>query len=255
MGEFTVERAIVSINSRLGNEIVTESELAYAFLSEVVLPFLRSRIGLLAEATLERTIVRGRYDARVGSLLFEFEKPFRGLDEGIKQAKQYITEYNARGELVKCFVTDGDLAVIVNEAGNVGDLKKLIDIIYDFKAQLAILALKPVEPRDLLRVLGPKSDISRAYLRELLEIFNNNKNLPIVSECFDLWMDVYGAAANLSRDVIKAVKRYARGIDINLKSKRDVESFLFVVETYLSILMKLLLAAIAVKRQIIIAPI
>ncbi|RLI30134.1 hypothetical protein DRO48_03745, partial [Candidatus Bathyarchaeota archaeon] len=126
-----LEEAINGLVSKLGREIVTEAELANEFLNRVVLPFLRERIGLLADAKLERRIRRGRYDARIGSLLFEFERPFRGISDGIRQAKQYVEEFRSKEEMVKCFVTDGRFAVFVDERGEVGEIKGLRDYAHE----------------------------------------------------------------------------------------------------------------------------
>ena len=253
LGEELVE-AIEWLIGRLGKEIVTEAELSNEFLNRVVLPFLRRRFGFLADAKLERRIRRGRYDARIGSLLFEFERPFRGISDGIRQAKRYVEEFRSKGEMVKCFVTDGRFAVFVDERGEVGEIKGLRDYAHELQKELSLLAPMPAEPEDLLGVLGPSSDVCRAHIRVLLEVFEDYRDIPFVSECFELWRRVYGAAANLTSDVVKAVVRYAKGLGIELKDKSDVEEFLFVVETYLAIFMKLLVAAVAVERRLVEAP-
>lgn len=239
--------------ARLGVEIKTHDELSNGFLNDVVLPYLRGRIGLVADAKLERTIKRGRYDARIGGLIFEFEKPLCGIKQGIGQADKYVREFRAKGVEVKCFVTDGREAALVDERGEVVKRGKLLEpeIIDKLQEQLHILALMPVEPEDLLRVLSPKSEICRVHVKTLLRVFKENRDVPFVSECFDLWKRVYGAAANLTSDVVKDVKKYAGDLGIELKDRRGVEEFLFVVQTYLSIFMKLLVAAVAVKRKLV----
>lgn len=62
---------------------------------------------------------------------------------------------------------------------------------------------------------------------------------------------MYGEAANLNPNAIKAVSKYSRGIGISLKGKSEVELFLFSIETYLSVFMKLLITAIASQRKLI----
>lgn len=79
-----LREAVLRISSRLGRDIKSEAELSNAFLNEVVLPFLRQHMGLLADLNLERQIKKGRYDARVGSLLFEFERPLGGVKKGVE---------------------------------------------------------------------------------------------------------------------------------------------------------------------------
>jgi len=249
-----MRKAIEQITLRLTKDIKTEAELSSDFLNRIVLPYLRNRIGLIADAKLERTIKKGRYDARIGSLLFEFEPPLKGIEEGISQAKRYIEEYRTKGEMVRCFVTDGNLASMVDENGKAGESKILAEMSHELQGQLSVLALVPAEPEDLLRVLGPTSDTCRLYVGELLKIFKKGERIPFVIECYALWRGVYGVAANLSSDVVRAVRKYARGLGLDLKNKEEVEEFLFVIETYLSIVMKLLVAAVAVKRRLVTAP-
>jgi len=249
-----LRKAIETFQSKLGRQILSEAEFSHEFLYSAVIPYLRSKIGLLADAKLERTIRKGRYDARIGSLLFEFERPMRGIDEGINQAKQYIEEYRTKGEMVRCFITDGHVATLVDERGEESETRSLPEMSDELQRQLSTLALMPAEPEDLLRILGPGSDISRSNLNDLLNIFRQNRELPFVSECFDLWRRLYGAAANLTREVVEAVRIYARGLGITLERREDVEEFLFVIETYISTFMKLLVAAVATQRELVEAP-
>ena len=239
------------LTAKLGKDIVSEAELSSSFLHDVVLPYLRGKVGFIADAKLERRIRRGRYDARIGGLIFEFERPLRGIGKGIKQAKGYVSEFRAKGERVRCFVTDGCMAALINEDGETVREGELMDMVNTLQEQLHVLALMPVEPDDLLRVLSPESEICRSHVKTLLEVFEESKDIPFVSECFDLWKRVYGAAANLTQDVVKAVKKYAKDQGIELKTRAQVEEFLFVVETYLSIFMKMLVAAVAVKRGLV----
>ncbi len=249
-----IRKIIKEITGKLGIDILTEAELSNELLNRVFLPYLREKMGFLADAKLERRIKKGRYDARIGSLIIEFERPKRGIREGISQAKGYIKEFKEKNEVVKCFVTDGILATFVDEYGREGPIKTLIDIVPELIENLAVLSLMPCEPEDLLKVLGPTSDICRSHVKRFLEMFQQYRSLPFVNECFDLWRRVYGAAANLTPDVIRAVQKYAANMDIELKDRQDVEEFLFIIETYLSILMKLLVASVAVTRRLVEAP-
>jgi len=220
-----IREIIKEITGKLGIDILTEAELSNELLNRVFLPYLREKMGFLADAKLERRIKKGRYDARIGSLIIEFERPKRGIREGISQAKGYIKEFKEKNEVVKCFVTDGVLATFVDEYGREGPIKTLIDIVPELIENLAVLSLMPCEPEDLLKVLGPTSDICRSHVKRFLEMFQHYRSLPFVNECFDLWRRVYGAAANLTPDVIRAVQKYAANMDIELKDRQDVEEF------------------------------
>lgn len=250
-----IEEAVKRIQSRLGKNILTESEFSDAFLNQVVIPFLRSKIGdLPAYAKLNRTITKGRYDARIGDLVIEFEPPLKGIEIGKKQAKQYIREFRNKGEVVNCFVTDGDAAVFVDKDQKEGQPRKLLDSTLELQERLLTSAGTPVEPDDLLAILGLSSDIGRSHVRILYDTFRKFKDHPFIDECLALWKSVYGAAANLTPEAVTETKASAKILGIDLDQKDDVEQFLFVVETYLSLLMKLFVVAIARERRIVVAP-
>jgi len=96
MGRELLE-GIQRTQAKIGLQITNEAELSHELLNGVILPYLRKQIGLLADVKLERTIKRGRLDARIGDLVIEFEGPNQGVDKGIEQCKQYIYEYQAKG--------------------------------------------------------------------------------------------------------------------------------------------------------------
>jgi len=245
------KRIELVLTPKIGTEIMTEAELCDRFLNDIVLPYLRASIGLLADAKLERRIKRGRYDARIGSLVIEFENPAADLREGIEQAKRYVEDFRDEGIVVNCFVTNGRIACFVDENKEATETKPLADVAVHLQERLTLLALLPASPDDILRVLGPSSDISRSHLVALLEIFRKSRGIQFISECYDLWSRVYGAATNLSPDAVEAVRHYARELEIELEDRSQVEEFVFVIETYLAIFMKLLLAAVAVRIKLI----
>lgn len=184
-----IRDAIEYVQAKLGNEIKSERELQSQFLDYVIVPYLKERIGLLAHyvpITEERTILRGRYDVRIGSLLIEFEPVMKGITKGIIQAKQYISEFRERGDSVRCFVTDGVDAVFVDENGNTGKIAPLIDKAEELQIYIHANSQTPIEPEDLLVVVSPKSPMVRGHIKTLYGILKRDKDLPFVEECLKL---------------------------------------------------------------------
>ncbi len=66
--------------------IVTEGELERNFLN-IIEKELKAR-GLSPVIEQQRKIIRGRSDARIGGLVFEFKKPIRPLPELLAKKKQ-----------------------------------------------------------------------------------------------------------------------------------------------------------------------
>jgi len=236
---------------KLGVIIKTERELSDAFINSVIKPHLVRKFGIASPALLERRIKRGRYDFRVGGLVVEFEKPFKNIEEGIKQGRGYIAEFKEKGLAVECFITNGENGAILNNEGKIVKTGKILDLALDLQNIITVAAPKVIEPEDLLKVFGPESDLCMAHVKNLLDLFKQNKGFPFIRESFDLWKRVYGAAANINEPAENAVKKYARNLAIELTTTENVEEFVFVIETYLSIFMKLLVAKIIVQQKLV----
>ena len=236
---------------KLGKTIKTERELSDAFINGVIKPHLVRKFGIAYPALLERTIKRGRYDFRVGGLVVEFEKPFKDISEGIEQGRGYIAEFKEKGLTVECFVTNGEKGAILDSEGQIVKTGETIDLALDLQNIITVAAPKVIEPEDLLKVFGPESDLCMAHVKNLLELFRQYKKSTFIHDSYDLWKRVYGAAANINEPAEKAVKTYAGAIGIELTTTENVEEFVFVVETYLSIFMKLLVAKIVVQQKLV----
>ncbi len=260
MLDLKLKNALINLKAKIGNEIRTHDELVNYFVNNVIRPYLQAKAGFLAEVYLERRIKRGIYDARVGNLIFEFETPGKGIycggkecgKCGICQAKRYIDEFRSKGLTVRFFVTDGITVAFVDENKRIIDEKPIETVLDRLLSWLELAIMEPVEPEDLLKILSLSSDICRTHIRTLYTEFRRvGESLPFVKECFELWRKVYGEATNLNEKLIKVVKENAKSLEIKLKDRGDVERFLFVVETYLSLLMKILLVGIAIKRKLV----
>ncbi|MCP8320024.1 MAG: N-6 DNA methylase [archaeon] len=253
-GLATFTKRITDIVAKIDQGIIiTETELERNLLN-IVEEELK-RLGLTPVIEQQRRIVRGRSDARIGGLFFEFKRPGRPLEELLeskRQVDEYIDEYKRVGVLLRGVLTDGRHGVFVDEDKQIVERGKLEDSVWMLEAWVSALAMRVASPTDLRNYLGPASSVGKAFIKELFEAYGSHRNDTFIRESYDMWDGVYGCATNLDEDAIKAVKTFAKNsLDILLQTKDDVKAFLFVIETYLSILMKILVAEVAIQRSII----
>jgi SAM-dependent methyltransferase len=226
----------------------------------VVIKSILERLGVDASVDAERRIIRGRPDARVGALLFELERPpLQEADVDQKKVSQlqgYIND-TWRKDRVKSrgIATNGVHIVLLDESAAVVDRGDIVDKAWAFEAWVSTLALRVVEPKDFLSRIGPRAPLGSDFISTLYTQFQANRgSIPFVADSFEAWRGVYGNAVNLTREVIEAVRRYAQdSFSLQLRDKVDVEHFLFVTETYLSVLMKLLVVR-TMLQKLMVAP-
>jgi hypothetical protein len=231
--------------------VITEAELERSFLNSVE-DELRSHG---AEPTIEqqRKIVRGRSDARIGGLIFEFKKPgLKDLSVRESQVTRYIDEYGQKSIILRGILTNGARIILIDENKEVVEDGKLEDNVWILETWVASLAMKVASPIDLRDRLGPSSSVGKAIIRDLFETYQRDKVNPLVLESYRVWDAVYGCATNLDENATMSVRSFAKkSLDIQLASKTDVKSLLFTIETYLSILMKMLVAEVAIQKNIV----
>lgn len=250
----TFTKRVTDIIGRIDQgAIVTESELERNFLN-IIEKELKAR-GLSPVIEQQRKIIRGRSDARIGGLVFEFKKPIRPLPELLAKKKQldsYIEQYKQKNLLLRGILTDGKNVIFVDEEKRIIEQGKLEDHVWMLEAWVSALSMKVASPIDLKIHLGPASSVGKALIKKLFEEYRNHKTDPFIKESFEMWDGVYGCATNLNKKAIKAVRSFAKNsLDISLRTSTDVKEFLFVVQTYLSILMKLLVGEVAIQKNII----
>ena len=72
-----------------------------------------------------------------------------------------------------------------------------------------------------------------------------------VEEVFQVWRGLYGVTTNLSDEAIRGLRRAAESMGIQLSAGRSqAEEFLFIVESYLAVLLKLLVARVVVQQRL-----
>ena len=236
--------------------IVTERELERSFLNAVE-GHLKS-LNLSPTIEQQRKVVRGRSDARIGGLVFEFKRPNRPIQDlltAMKQVKGYIDQYMKKDVLLRGILTDGVNIAFVDEDKRLLEKGSLERNVWMLEAWVTALGMKVASPTDLKNSLGPASSVGKALIRELYEGYEDNKKATFLRESYEVWDGVYGCATNLNRKAISAVTSFARNsLGIILHGITDVKAFLFIIETYLSILMKLLVGEVAIQKNIITAP-
>jgi type I restriction-modification system DNA methylase subunit len=235
--------------------IVTETELERAFLNLVENELRCSGFSPVIEQ--QRRIVRGREDARIGGLIFEFKKPSKkdtleDLGTRKPQIDSYINEYQSQGIVLKGVLTNGYKIIFVDEEKNVVEKGNLDECLWMLETWVSALALKLASPSDLKNLLGPFSTLGKGFIKELYDAYVDHSEEMLIKESFEMWDGVYGCATNLNEGSIEAVKKFAKNsLDITVQTKTEVKALLFIIETYLSIFMKLIVAEVAKQKNIV----
>ena len=242
--------------SALASSFREESTLRQQFV-EVLDRFLK-HIGLDKRGVIPRLderIIRGRSDARIGGLVFEVKRPEpqgEGIGAAIGQVKVYILEHRQRGELVRGAAYDGHNIAFIDENCRVIQRGKADQEATTLESWLIVLGGRAITPEDAINRLGMPSPTGRDFIRSLWEVFRSSRqDIGFVDEAYKIWEGLYGCATNLNADAVNGVKRTARNVDISLRSNAQVKHFLFALETYLAILLKLLVARVAVQQRLV----
>ena len=122
------------------------------------------------------------------------------------------------------------------------------DIISKFTAWLTVLAPRAATANDMLMRFGSNSPVGRSFTTWCYYLHEQTRNISIIAESFDVWKALYKEATNLDNDSREQVKKFARSLNIK---KPSVELFLFCIQTYLALLMKLTVAEVAVQKGIV----
>jgi hypothetical protein len=204
---------------------------------------------------LEEPIVRGRSDAKIGGITFEVKLPKprgKGIDAAVKQVRGYIEEYASKGISVRGVAYDGESLALLDEQRTTvfkGDVYQGAHLL---AAWLVLLASAARTPEDMVDRFGSASAISQQTIKTLFELFSKYEpQIPFIAEVFAIWKEVYGCAANINNETVQSLRRTARDLDISVRNKKEAERFVFVTETYLSILLKVLVARVAAEQKLI----
>lgn len=205
----------------------------------------------------EYRLVRGIPDARVGAIVFEVKLPQprgAGIEEAINQCRRYVLEFpqSHSGKPARGVAYDGREMALVAENGSIFHRGSAPATARRLEAWLVSLAGAAVLPEDFVDRLGPTSEVAGQMLGELWEIFQRfRESVGIIDEAFQVWRGLYGTATNVSDEARRNLRRTAASLGIAVNdSQRDIEPYLFIIETYLSLLLRLLLARAAVQTRL-----
>jgi hypothetical protein len=100
----------------------------------------------------------------------------------------------------------------------------------------------------MLDRFGSTSPVGRQFIAWCYEHHERYSTIGIVGESFEVWRGLYKEATNLDDQAKTAIVKFASNMSI---VKPNAERFLFAVETYLAVLMKLLVAEVSVQKEIV----
>jgi hypothetical protein len=124
------------------------------------------------------------------------------------------------------------------------------NVVSKFTAWITTLAPKAATADDMLLRFGSRSPAGRDFISWCYYLFNETATtFPIISESFEIWKSLYKEATNLDDDSRRQVRRFASQ-SIGIKNP-DVEKFLFCIETYLALIMKFLVAEVAIQKNVV----
>lgn len=215
-------------------ELQTHDEIRRAFLN-ILEDYLEERYGILAHVKLERNIGEGFYDAAVGDLKFEIKTPDEGFEAGIEDSKEYVNETDDPPEF---FTTEGIHGAHLNSSADVVERNNLPALAPRLQNLLDIAVTEPT-PEDIVNAFGPQSERVQTFIEVLWDVLQNHRDLPRVDSAFSAWQNIYAEAANLNSEARDAVQGQAATFGINIDTEEETYEFLFAVQTYFAIFLKL----------------
>jgi SAM-dependent methyltransferase len=143
------------------------------------------------------------------------------------------------------------MMAFLNEKGEVIERAKPSKLATKLESWLIGLGGEVVAPDDFVVRLGPTSPLAQEMVGQLWDTFSSFRaQIGFIDEAFLVWQSLYGAATNLSDEGISALRQRASQQGISLTARKDVEEYLFSIQTYLSILLKLLVVRVAVQKRL-----
>lgn len=233
-----MKEELESLTSRVeSDELQTHDEIRREFLN-ILEDHLEKEYGILAHIKLERDVGQGFYDAAIGDLYFEIKTPTEGFEAGIEDSKEYIEDEDSPPEF---FTTDGLSGAHIDRNAELVDRDTLLDTAPKLEMLLSSAVTEP-SADDIINAFGPQSVRVQTFIETLWELLQEHKDLPRVDSAFSAWRDIYAEAANLNSNARKAVQRQASEFGIDVSTEEETYEYLFAVQTYFAIFLKLFAA-------------
>ena len=207
-------------------------------------------------AVLNQRLIRGKPDARLGGLVFEVKLPKPkgdGIEAAIRQAKGYLDEFPRRygGKRARGIAYDGLSVALIDESGHVlgrGHASRLANRVESWVLSLGGAI---ISPEDFVSRLGPGSPLATDFTREIWASFQEYRGqVQFIDEVYRVWQGLYGVATNLNAEAVRGLTRAAGRMDLQITGKARAEEYLFVAQTYLALLLKLLVARVAAQVRL-----
>lgn len=208
-------------------------------------------------ASVDERLITGRPDARVGGVLFEVKLPRpkgEGIEAAVRQVREvYLPQFRGRhGRQPRGVAYDGLTLALLDSDGTEIRRGRACLLARSLEMWLLTLGSDVITPDDFVARVGSTSPIARGLLDVLWRLFQGQKKRNrFVWEVFQVWKGLYGATTNLNDESIRGIGRSADSSGIRVPATREnAEEFLFVVESYLALLMKLLVARVVVQQRL-----
>ena len=231
----------------------TEADLRQEFV-ECLNAFLQDQ-GLTdkgVRVALERRELTGRSDARIGSIVMELKLPVptgKGIDAAVDDARRRIEGERERGRTVWGVAYDGLQMALLDGKGSEVSRRRPHSLAAHLEAWLGSLGAQVTSVEQFVERLGQGSPVARALFDILWRLFRGyREKVGFVQEVYEVWEALYGVTTNITSEAREGLRRSAQASGLSI-SAREVEHYLFVVQTYLSLLLKLLVARVACQQR------
>lgn len=208
-------------------------------------------------ASVDERLITGRPDARVGGVLFEVKLPRPrgpGIEAAVSQVTEdYLPQFRRRHKRdAKGVAYDGLTLVLLDGDGTEVRRGRPSVLARNLEAWLLALGSDIITPDDFVDRLGSTSPVAHSVIDVLWRLFQGHRDHnPFVFEVFQVWKGLYGVTTNLNDEALRGMQRSAESMGIRIRAQRgDVEEFLFVIESYMALLMKLLVARVVVQQRL-----
>ncbi|MFQ6054683.1 MAG: Eco57I restriction-modification methylase domain-containing protein [Methanosarcinales archaeon] len=211
------------------------------------------KIGISYRPHHEVIIATGRTDTLYGKVVIEYEAPRsfiskKKFEEAVKQIKRYLEGLSKGKEKIlsryKGVVLDGYKIGFISYKANKWIINKYdvdqYSILYLLEC-LRGLSKKALNPKSLVSDLGAKTKIAKSSVKVFYKAIREGKSIR-VHTLFEDWKRVFSQVCGYSfeSEVEDLSKLY------ELEEEIDISKFLFSIHTYYALVIKLLVAEIAV---------
>jgi hypothetical protein len=254
-----------------------EEEVRHLFLNELEKFCENHQIQI--EIRLEESVLKGRTDARIGLIVYEFKGPHVldsvvNRNKALSKMETYLEGYSKRPSIsrskLRGFITDGVNAASISYDTRTDNFTPcnvyekpvphdrafvgLKDTAIWFDTILSTMAKRELSPENLLEDFGPQRPICRMMVSALWRTLANRINTDERMEKFyEQWRILFSTATQKvipGKELTSDVRQY--GLEVaEIQTPDDVRKFLFIIHTYYSIILKLLAVRIVDELSLI----